>query len=132
MKVYLIDPFTKTVTAVEYDGKSENIYKLIDCSLFTVSYIGAEQDAIFIDDEGLMKKPDSQEFFLFKRDDGSEQFLAGKGLVVGCDDEGETIEPSVTLDYVQLRVEFIDNRENGALYADYLLGQSPVISFVEL
>ena len=29
MKAFLIDPFTKTITAVEYDGNYKSIYKML-------------------------------------------------------------------------------------------------------
>jgi len=35
MKAYLIDPFTKTISMVEYSGDYNEIYKLIECDTFT-------------------------------------------------------------------------------------------------
>lgn len=100
MHGYLIDPFTKSITTVEWDGDYQSIYRLIDCDTFTVVTVNAKRDSVFVDDEGLINgKP--QEFFLF---DGYPQPLAGKGLVLGCDSVGESVTPTMTEEQVRARV----------------------------
>lgn len=106
MRAYLINPFDKTVTEVEYDGDYKSIYTLIDADCFDVARLD-KGDGIYVDDEGLISgKP--QEFFLVR---GYPTPLAGKGLLLGCNDEGETIEPFITLDELQSQVSFISNLE---------------------
>ena len=92
MRAILIDPFTRTITDVEYSGDYKDIYKLIDCDTFTVATINNRDDGIFVDDEGLFKP--GQAFFWH---DGYPQPLAGRGLVLGCNEEGESVEPSVSM-----------------------------------
>ena len=100
MKAYLIDPYEQSVSEVEYNGDYNQIYKLIDATTFDVARI-ANGDSIYIDDEGLSK--DWQEFFMHK-DYGNP--LAGKGLVLGCNDEGDSTEPACTLEQLRGQVGF--------------------------
>lgn len=107
----LIDPFACTVSEVEYDGDDHHqIYPLIshetmkvDC--FTCAYSPKleEGDAVYVDDEGLFKKP--ERFFLLP---GNPQPLAGKGLVVGADDEGESTSVKTKLETLQDGVFFLE------------------------
>lgn len=109
VKGILIDPFACTVTEVEHDASGiDGIYKLIshesmpvDC--FTCAYGRlAPGDAVFVDDEGLFKGADR--FFLYP---GNSQPLAGKGLVLGSDNEGETVDAKTTLAFVKANVRFL-------------------------
>ena len=100
MIAYLIDPHAKTVEQVDYSGEYQDIYKLIDARTFDVARL-AEGDGIFIDDEGLMV----DEPVFFKHKDYRHP-LVGKGLVLGCDDEGNSISPACTLDELRAQVSF--------------------------
>lgn len=102
MKAYLIDPTAQTVSQVEYDGNYKSIYKLIDCDTFTTVLLADDNDAIFVDDEGLLKDEPGP-FFNLK---GYPQPLAGKGLVLGADNEGESVEPTATLDQIKDMISF--------------------------
>lgn len=105
MKAILIDPFNETVTEVEHNGDYRHIYELlshpehpVDC--FTV--VGIEHnDAIFVDDEGLLKDP--KHFFVWE---DYAQPLAGRGLVLGTNDEGDSISPKSKIEDVKKRVSF--------------------------
>ena len=100
MKAYLIDPFAKEVSEVEHDGDFKQIYKFIDAEAFDCAHL-ANTDVIFVDDMGLTK--DEQAFFAFV---GYTQILAGKGLVLGTNEEGDTVEPKFSLDDVRSRVHW--------------------------
>ena len=105
MKAYLIDPFAQTITEVEYSGDYKQIYSLIDADLFTTATFNEHGDTVFVDDEGLINgKP--QEFFLVR---GYPTPLAGKGLILGTDEDGESVEPSITLDQCRALVDWIPN-----------------------
>lgn len=105
MRAILIDPFDESVTEVEYDGDYKNIYKLlshpehhVDC--FTVVYL-ENGDGIFVDDEGLFKDP--KHFFTYT---GYDQPIAGKGLVLGTDEEGNSVSPKTVLGDLQPKIGF--------------------------
>ena len=98
MKAILINPFDETITEVEYSGDFKQIYKLIDCDYFTISRL-CDSDDLFVDDEGLLKP---NRYFTW-----SGQPFAGKGLILGHDDEGESIATTYDLQEVVDRVEWL-------------------------
>ncbi len=103
MKAYLIDPFEKSITEVEYSGDFNDIYKLINADLFDVAYID-DKLGVFVDDEGLFK--DNQAFFQV-----GYAILAGYGLVLGTDDEGNSISPDISLKALANKVRFLTREE---------------------
>lgn len=96
----LIDPFEKTITPVYYDGDFHSIYTLIDCGTFDVVRCGKYD--LFVDDEGLFKE--NQAFFMVA---DYPQPLAGKALVTGCDEEGNTVPPAITLEELEARILWV-------------------------
>ena len=103
MKAYLIDPFEKSINEVEYSGDYQDIYKLINADLFDVAYID-DGIGVFVDDEGLYKP--NQAFFQV-----GYAMLAGYGLVLGTDDEGESISPNISLKDLAKKVTFLSREE---------------------
>jgi hypothetical protein len=103
MKAFLINPFDKTVSEVDYSGDYQDIYKLIDAELFEVVYIDGN-NAIYVDEEGLFKN--EQAFFQV-----GYAMLAGRGLVLGTDDEGESISPAISLKDLAKKVTFLSRAE---------------------
>jgi hypothetical protein len=99
MHGYLIDPIACTVTVAPWDGNYQTIYERIGVDCFDAVLLDAG-DTIFVDDEGLMKEPQ----YFFRVDDSTP--LAGKGFVLGTDDEGDSISPRITLDQLKARVTF--------------------------
>ncbi len=102
IKAILIDPFEMTVSEVDYGGEMADIYRLIDADLFTVAGFGEDGDGVYVDDEGLFKG--TQRFFKL---DGYPQPLAGKGLVLGSNDGGESVAPVTTLEAVRAAVRWV-------------------------
>jgi hypothetical protein len=103
MKAFLIDPAAKTVTEVEYSGNWQDIYPLTDCDCFTTVDIDGA-NTMFLDDEGLLKGH-RDDFFVY----GPEcQPLAGKALVLGYDEEGETVASSLTIQEIVSQVKWMD------------------------
>jgi len=81
----------------------QQIYKLLGCQLITPAAL-SDHDSIYCDDEGLIKGPVYQ-FFGVR---GYPQPLAGRGLVVGIDDDGNDEAPRLTLEEVKARTYFIE------------------------
>ena len=99
MRAYLIDPFKRLVTTVEYNGAIEEIYSFIQADCFDCCrFSTAHNDGCFVDDEGLFK--DSQEFFMIGNYPSP---LAGRGLVIGCDEWGESISAQSSIDNLNIR-----------------------------
>lgn len=115
VKGILIDPFACTVTEVEHDADDyTGIYKLIShesmrVGTFTCAYpdLLKPGDAIFVDDDGLLKP--CERFFNFA---GYPQPLAGKGLVLGSDEDGDTQSAASSVDIVRISTEFLQRSGN--------------------
>lgn len=103
MRGILIDPFAKTITEVEVEKGIHAIYELIDATCFDVVGLNDAGDLVYVDDEGLYRE--DQAFFVWH---GYETPLAGKGLILGCDCEGESRSPRIMVEEVRLRVSFPD------------------------
>ena len=95
MQAILIDPFTETIELVDYSGDYKDIYTLLECDLFATVYID-DCDTIYVDDEGLYQEP--QRFFQYK---GMPQPLAGRGLILGTDEEGDSTDCLLTVEQVR-------------------------------
>lgn len=99
MKAIFIDAQNETVTEVETDGL-ETWYKLLSCEVVESVRLNSYGDSIIVDEEGLLKK--NRNFFRFGR-----QPFSGSGIIIGVDDEGETMEPIITLEQVKANISFI-------------------------
>ena len=99
MRAILINPNNKTVKEVDYDGDYISIYKLIGCSTFDVIGTSTSNDGIYVDDEGLFAK--EQAYWKFALSSGIHIKLVNKGLVLGCNDEGDSIAPDSTVEDIK-------------------------------
>ena len=109
-RAILIDPFTETVSQVTLvDTKLQTLRTLIDCDIITMAGLADGVDMI-LDDEGLLKDSSSQAYF--KMGIGPQPF-AGKALIVGTDDEGNTVSlpENITTEKVFQRVIFFKPSE---------------------
>lgn len=103
IRAYLIDPFNETISEVTYSGDYREIYKLIDCQTFTCVEINDLGDTVFVDDEGLISGK-YQDFFKLANYPNP---LAGRGLVIGCNEDGESVDPAMSLADLKRQTRFI-------------------------
>lgn len=111
-KAYLIDPISRTVREVEYDGQLHSIYTLLDCELIDSVWLNKQGDVCFVDDEGLLRD-DAEERGFFTID--GSQPLAGRGLVSGTSMTGEEKSPAISLDACADMVRFFTADELGGV-----------------
>lgn len=102
MRAILIDPFSKTVTQVECAPGIEAIYALIDADCFCTVNLDDAGNAVYLDDEGLFRE--GQEFFALGN---YPQPLAGRGLILGCNEEGESVATTITVEQVRAAVRWL-------------------------
>lgn len=100
IKAIMIDPYEQTIEVVDYSGDWKDIGGLLGCELFTSVYID-HMDTMFIDDEGIYVE--NQRYF--KIGDMPTP-LAGKALVLGTDDEGDSTDCVSTVKDIQDMVEW--------------------------
>lgn len=107
MRGILIDPFTRSISEIETGGKLAEIYELLGVELITVVSVGDDQ-TLFLDDEGLLVPKEQQEYWQWR---GSNQPYAGKGLILGVDEEGENIDAVSTVEEIAGLVSFLEKAE---------------------
>lgn len=108
MKAILIDPTTREVREVEYNGTLENIYAHIgnSCDTFCALSIGGDgDDALFLDDDGLSKGGDCFAWLVYPSP------LVGNALILGCDTEGESVAPIIDIEAVRKAVRWLSAEE---------------------
>lgn len=112
MKAILIDPVEQTIEMVDRDfADFREIQRTIECSAFTTAgYIGT--DCVYCDDEGLLKPN-----LMFTLMDHYPQPLAGKIVILGTDDEGDSTDVSLTEDEIALQVKFLTIFDVKRMYA---------------
>lgn len=112
MKAYLIDTPNMQVVEVDYDGDWHSISRdHLKCELFSTVRLNAEDDCIFVDDEGLLNDNPHGWFTI----DTYGQPLRGYGLVLGTDYEGESVEPRISLEELRAKVTFPKSVDEAAV-----------------
>ena len=112
MKSYLIDPVVKRIEEMDYNGDWRTISQTIEASrgLFTVVNLYENDDSVFIDDEGLYVE--DQRFWAHKN---YPQPLAGPGLFLGTDQEGDSVAPKTDIKQLRNDIVFIGDKHHLAL-----------------
>lgn len=101
MRTILIDPEAQTVTELDFKGNYKKIQETISCSCFTTLNLdNATNDAVFVDDEGMFNTSG----FVFQFYNAK---LIGKGLIMGCDAEGESAPAGISLDEVKNNIQWL-------------------------
>jgi hypothetical protein len=104
MKAIFIDSKNREVKEVEIKGDLQSWYETIGCGMVECALYFDDHDSIMVDEEGLFHS-ECNEFFFVK---GGHQPFAGNGLVVGTDENGESVSTKISLDEVKSKVKFMD------------------------
>lgn len=105
MQALLIDPANQTITTVELPDTGDKLPAMnehLQCDMFDVVTL-PNGDTVYVDDEGLLKP--LQHFFAVR---GMPEPLAGRGLVVGTDNRGRSVTPTISLQELTEHVKFIE------------------------
>ena len=103
MRVIVINAKDRTVTVAEIDGSLKSLQHIVG-GLITTVYDGLDDSHhCYVNDEGLLHNP--QHFFMFE---GGHQPLAGNGVILSSTDDGDEAPCTLSLDWVQERVTFMD------------------------
>jgi hypothetical protein len=105
-KAFLIDPANRAITEATFTGDYRNINQHIDARMFEAVYLNNERDSVFIDEEGrLCEFPHKHGYFIIR---GYPEVLAGRGLVLGCNEDGDSVAPkAITLEWLEHNIRFV-------------------------
>lgn len=110
MRTYLIDPFARTIEPMD---RPRDARSLLRCDRFDLAWVEdstrGSRVGIVVDDESYYREP--QAWFGWR---GYRHPLGGRALVIGCDAEGEAIEPPIDFKVLPSRVSWIDGRPDTA------------------
>jgi hypothetical protein len=129
IKGWRIDPFLREITEVKLPRSDiHKMYKLlstpykeVECFDLVRCEMDGKEVSVYVDDEGLFDWQAYQQQFFQLADTGHgkskiwSQPLAGCGLALGCDDEGNSADVPVTLEVMKDSVQFptwIDYKES--------------------
>ena len=100
-----IDPWVSKVKQVILppNHTNQHIYNIIQAPHFDVLPLNKIGDGIYVDDEGLFR--DFKCPWMVTTDWGKTP-LVNKGLILGCDEEGETISVKESLEKIEERIKF--------------------------
>lgn len=110
MKGILINPFDETVKEVNILGNIEDIYLLTECRTFDIVAL-SNTDDLYIDDEGLLY--DNRYFSIYGKT------LAGRGLIMGHDNEGNSASTTLSLQEVKDVVEWLPEGYKAEPYMEF-------------
>jgi len=99
-KGFIIDPKARSITEVTLGDHYEEINTAIGSRCFCVGCYLPEEDAVFVDDEGLLTDEPKDFFRVDPRVLGTNNPspLCGRGVVLGADSEGNSVDAKVTLE----------------------------------
>lgn len=101
MKALLIDPQSQNIEPIEIQGQ-EDIVSIIGYDTITSDEIGSDGDRLFFDEECFLRGTSGR----FQIDTLIP--VAGKGIVVGSTDDGQTLSDVVgDLDDINSRVKYL-------------------------
>lgn len=106
MRAILIDPYTRTVTEVDNNGKLDGLYKAIGCEMVEAIRVG-DNETMWLDEEGFL----SEGRPVFRLND-NPQALAGRALILG-DKNGDSAPTRLPLAAVAHAVKWTDLESTG-------------------
>lgn len=84
-KAYKIDAYANRIDEVTV-GEYTDIYEHIGCQTFTLATVLDNGDTLYVDDEGYLNSEVTRGFYY------EGQFFAGNGLLLGSNEEGESVD----------------------------------------
>ena len=104
MKAILIDPNKQVIMDVVIDKKNglQDYYDHMECDTFAVPHYLENEDALYVDDEGLLKQ--GQQYFKL---DGWIYPVAGPALIVGTNvNTGDSVNAKTKVEDLEGKVEW--------------------------
>ena len=118
MRAILIDPKAKQIMQIDYNGDYKTIYEHLSFypnaegmthkpRAFDIVRIPVGNDGIYVDDEGLYVPNEDKHWFTY-RYNAHEMHqnipLVNRGLVIGCDENGDSVDCDSTVDSIKSQI----------------------------
>lgn len=99
MKAIKIDSENQKLEYVELSSDYHDIYKVLGlgCEMFECPIIFENNDTLYVDEEGLLRGP-AKCGFTMELPDGTFWQIIGNGLIIGTDNEGNSVDVVGTID----------------------------------
>lgn len=108
-KAYLINTRAGTISETSFNDLAD-VQKLIGTDVIEAAFVWPSGDCLFVDEEGMLRG--NQVFFHIAV--RTDQMLAGNGLLVGAEVEGEqypngytNADPRMTIEALRALVKFV-------------------------
>jgi hypothetical protein len=103
MKAIKVDVVNRKVVEIEVDGSLKAIYEAIGCSNFEMPCVLENGDAVYCDGEALFSNPQN-----FVEIGEYSDPIAGNLLILGTNDDGESVDCSSSVEEIENDVIFLD------------------------
>jgi hypothetical protein len=121
MRAFMIDAEHQTITKIDFVGDYRKIQQAIGCGRFTTGSrpltgsIEEGFDTLCVSDDEFEEADDPKHWFQIdaERDPPSSYPIAGRGLVIGVDRDGETCGARINLKELTARVTFTRRKFRG-------------------
>jgi hypothetical protein len=121
MRALLIDAEQRTITEIEFKGNYQDIQAVLGCRQFTTGsrpLLGSLEegfDAVYVSDDDMEDREDPRHWFQVDalRSPPSSYPLAGRGLVLGVDKDGEDCDARISLVELTERITFTMRKFRG-------------------
>jgi hypothetical protein len=117
VRAVLIDPENKTVSEIQTKGNIRDTKAILQCRSFTTGAwlrgtVSKGFDAIMVSDDELDERDDPRFWFQVDADHNppSSFPIAGRGLAVGVDNEGETCDLQISVEDIAKRITFTQRK----------------------
>jgi hypothetical protein len=120
VRAFLIDPAERQVTEIDFEGGSKALQKILGCCNFAEGSrplrgnLSVGWDGVFVSDDPLETKKERHWFQVdANRYPPSSYPIAGRGLVVGVDTEGDECDAGIDIEELRSRVTFTQRKFRG-------------------
>jgi hypothetical protein len=121
MRAILIDPEKRTITETEFEGDYRKIQAILGCESFTSGSrplngsLEEGFDSVYVSDDYLEDRDDPRFWFQVDadRDPPSSYPIAGLGLILGVDEQGENRDARISVEELTKRITFTQRKFRG-------------------
>jgi len=106
MRAILINPENQTVTEIDQPEGLQAIYDALECTTISCPHIGSTVYSIYCDEEALFKPSG----FAYRMDIHHSP-LIGKGLILDCNEDGETIGTDADIGVISQSITWLGEQQ---------------------